>query len=102
MAGNRTAAIILVASTATLEDVVLRDTLADATGRFGGGIGLQLNPATGTTSEVSVRRSLVAGNREAGLSVIGDRPPPYSSMLTWIEAVGSTSGATSSGVPSSV
>ena len=58
VAGNQELGVFAEGSTVTLDEVVVRDTLADATGLGGRGISAQENPDTGTASDVTVRRSL--------------------------------------------
>lgn len=87
----------------TLESTVVRDTQPAAGSQlFGRGLYIVLDEASGTPAQVVVRRSLIQGNREAGVAVLesslvmdgtvvrGTLPPASGSLLgagVWAEHV---------------
>ena len=74
--GNRSSGILLDSSKATLERTVIRDTREQASGNRGGrGIQASVESGQSLPSELTVRDSLVAGNRESGIAM-------YSSKVT--------------------
>jgi hypothetical protein len=68
---NHEVGVFVGGSDATVEATVVRDTLPNAQGFSGHGIGVQLNPATGARSSVVVKSSLLERNHEAGVHVSG-------------------------------
>lgn len=71
LTGNRGSAVALWGGRATIEDSLVRDTLAEEDGRFGRGVSAAPHPATGGWPEVTLRRSVVAGNREIAVGLFG-------------------------------
>ena len=68
IAGNRDAGVLLFSSKATLERTEIPDTRGRASdNQFGRGIHAQLQSSQSPPSELTLRDSLVAGNREAGI-----------------------------------
>jgi hypothetical protein len=70
---NTDGGVFVGASSAVVEDTVLRDNLPVADGRFGDGISVIADYATGTGNRgtLELRRTLVRGNRESGVGVFG-------------------------------
>ena len=63
--------VFVMGSDVTFEDCVIADTLPDSITMEGGrGLEAQWNAATGERANVTVRSSLVAGNREGGVVVV--------------------------------
>jgi len=79
VASNRSVGIAVLASTATVDRTVVRETRADAAdNRFGIGIQASLLPDgagawTGDPSSLTLRDSLVSGNRATGISVASSK-----------------------------
>jgi Protein of unknown function (DUF1565) len=71
---NHDVGILVMGSQATLEGLVVRDTLPRQNDQiFGRGIQIQIDPATGAPSTGSVVGSLVERNLELGVAVVGSQ-----------------------------
>lgn len=66
---NRTAGVVLLAGTASLTGTIVRGALADDAGMFGRGVNAQR--AAGRPSELTVAGSVIDGNPETAVVVIG-------------------------------
>lgn len=72
--GNRTTGVAIHSSKATLERAVVRDTLANAiSGAFGTGIQASIIQGSSLQAELFVRDSLIAQNRNSGITVGSSR-----------------------------
>ena len=70
--GNRNVGIILASSKVTVDRTVVRDTRGKVSdGRFGSGILAQVGDSYSFPSELKVRDSLIARNKNTGLTLIG-------------------------------
>jgi len=68
---NHTTGVFVSGSDATLEAIVMRDTLPDAQGPRGRAVQVQSNPKTGNAASVTLRASLFERSVEAAIFVIG-------------------------------
>ena len=74
VAGNRTAGVLVASSKATVERSVVRDTREQASDKVcGWGIQVSARSDQSPGSELVLRDSLVAGNRNAGIVVLGSK-----------------------------
>ena len=74
VAANRTIGVALYSSKATVEQTVVRDTREQASDKkYGLGIQLSYIPGQSTPSELTLRHSLVAGNRYIGIDLLSSR-----------------------------
>jgi hypothetical protein len=62
--------VVLAGSEAVIEATVVRDGLVEGEGKFGRGIQVQPHPPSTTMALLTLRSSLVARNREFGVSVV--------------------------------
>jgi hypothetical protein len=68
--GNRTSGVVIIASDATIDATVVRDTQAQASdGRFGDGVAVDSNGSQGAS--VTLTACLVAGSARAGVAAFG-------------------------------
>lgn len=66
---NESAGVIAKGSALLLEGTIVRDTLSYAPGQlFGRGVAAEPSPVTGAGATVTIRTSVLSGNRESGLS----------------------------------
>lgn len=70
IARNREVGIFVSGSEATVEATVVRDTVANANGQFGRGIGVQSRSAASGPSSATLRSLVVAGNLGFGVFVV--------------------------------
>src|SRR5262249_12253782 len=68
---NRVAGVFGESSDATIEGTVVRANQPDGTGRFGAGIAVQTDPATGKRGTLSLAASLIEQNHDVGVYVKG-------------------------------
>jgi hypothetical protein len=69
VAAHRNTGIVAVASKATLEDTIVRDTIAATDGKSGYGVGAMIGGATGST--VTLLRCRIARNQGAAVAAFG-------------------------------
>jgi hypothetical protein len=68
---NRSVAVFVAGAELTVETTVVRDTLADAQGRFGRGVGVQSLTETDGPGRATLAHSLIARNTGFGVFVAG-------------------------------
>ena len=74
VAGNRSEGIAVLSSKITMEHSVVRDTLEQTSDkRFGTGITASVKSSQSVASDVTLRDSLIIGNRNAGVVVLSSR-----------------------------
>ena len=74
VAGNRAGGIAVLSSKATVERTVVRDTREQVSDKTGGtGLQAAVQPGQSEASELTVRQSLVAGNRSIGINLLSSK-----------------------------
>lgn len=68
---NQDSGVFVAGSDATVDATVVRDSIPDAQGLFGRGIDVQIDPETGARATITVARSLLERNHEAGVAARG-------------------------------
>lgn len=69
--GNRDHGILASGAQARIVATLVRNTLPDAAGKYGRGIGIKPDDDSGASSDVEIRSSVVEGSHDVGITVIG-------------------------------